>query len=256
VDDHGTEDEAHEWKRRAGAIPIAIALAFGFHSCDTGHFLQRTALTMPLHELGHATTAWWSGYAALPTLWKTLIPDERGALVPLVLGLGTAFVAWRGWTTERLWLTALAVGLGVCQFIATGMTASNTAHMLITFGGDAGAMVLGTIAMLTFFSGPDSPLRNGGLRYGLLGIGAAALVDTFAMWWTARRDRDVIPFGEIEGVGLSDPSKLDEYYNWTVKQIVDRHVTVGTCCVAVVITAWAWSTWRARQRSLESATEP
>jgi len=245
VDEYGEEDEAHEWKRRAGAIPGALVLALLFHSCDSGHFMQRTALTMPLHELGHAVTAWWSGFAAIPTLWKTLIPDERNMAVSVLLALATASVVWRGWTTGRTWLAAIGFGLGCCQLIATTMT-PDTAQMLITFGGDAGAMVLGTVAMLTFFAGPESRLRTGGLRYGLLGIGAAALVDTFAMWWTARHDRDVIPFGEIEGVGLSDPSKLDEWFNWTVRQIVDRYVIVGACCCLVLGVVWAWSTWRAR----------
>lgn len=242
-----SEDSPREWKLRAGAVPVAVALALMFHSCGPGHFIQRTALTMPLHELGHAVTAWWCGFGAIPTLWKTLIPEARGVIAPaLVAGLN-GFLMWRGWATERMPLFALGAGLGLLQFVGTVGTSLDTASMAFTFGGDAGAMILGTALMLTFFVGPSSRLRAGGLRFGLLGIGAAALVDTFATWWTARSNPDVIPFGEIEGVGLSDPSKLDEVHGWTVAQIVDRYVLVGACCIVVLVVAWSWATWTARR---------
>jgi len=74
-----------EWKLRAGSVPVAIALALLFHSCDTGHFAQRTALSMPLHELGHAISGWWSGYASLPGLWKTTLPETRGVVMPVLV---------------------------------------------------------------------------------------------------------------------------------------------------------------------------
>ena len=73
---------------RAIAVPAALALAVAFHAWPTGHWLQRTFLSMLVHELGHAVTAWWCGFAALPGLWKTAIPDARGVAAPvLVLAL-------------------------------------------------------------------------------------------------------------------------------------------------------------------------
>jgi hypothetical protein len=101
--------------------------------------------------------------------------------------------------------------------------------------------------MLTFFTGPASRLRSQQLRWGFLVIGAAALVDTFATWRAARADPDTIPFGEIEGVGLSDPSKLDELYGWTTHQLVHRYLGVGTACFAVLIAAWLYFTYTERR---------
>lgn len=86
-----------EWKLRAASVPTAIVLALMFHSCDAGHFAQRTALTMPLHELGHAVTAWWCGFAAIPTLWKTLIPETRSLFVSLLVAGANAYLLWRAW---------------------------------------------------------------------------------------------------------------------------------------------------------------
>ncbi len=244
--------EPNEWKLRAASIPVAFALALAFHSWDLGHFAQRTALTMPLHELGHAITAWWCGFGAIPTLWKTLLLGEsRGVVVPLCVAAFNGYLLWRSWTTQQMGLFALALGLGVLQYLGT-TSSLDTATMAFTFGGDAGAMVLGSVLVIAFFVGPSSRLRAGGLRYGLLAIGAAGIVDTFATWWTARHDTDVIPFGEIEGVGLSDPSKLLEDHGWPVERIVDRYVLVGVTCLVVIAAAWAWRTWDAWRISREA----
>jgi hypothetical protein len=111
-------------------------------------------------------------------------------------------------------------------------------------------MVIGTALMATFFAGRDTQLYRGALRWGFLVIGAAAFVDTFAMWWTARTDSSVIPFGEIEGVGLSDPSKLKDVFGWTIDDIVDRYVTLGLVCALVLSVVWAWQVSVARREAL------
>ncbi len=240
-------DASLEWKLRAAAIPAAIALAFAFQAWPTGHWMQRTFLSMMVHELGHAVTAWWCGFAAIPTAWKTLIPESRSALTSVVVLALIGWICVRGWTTLRTsWLVA-GLGLAVLQFIGTFGTPVDRAQEAITFGGDAGAMVLGTLLLLTFFAGPESRLRTNHLRWGFLVIGAAALVDTFATWNSARANPDAIPFGEIEGVGLSDPSKLDEVYGWTIHQLVHRHLNIGIACFVALAAAWLYFTYAARR---------
>lgn len=251
MDPQDGEDSALEWKLRAAAIPVALALAIAFHASNTGHFLQRTFLSMMVHELGHAVTAWWSGFAAIPTVWKTLIPETRSTLIPIMIGALNLGCVYVGWKTERNRLLVLGVGLGALQIIALNRSIEQ-ARELITFGGDAGAMILGTALMMTFFVGPESKLRTNQLRWGFLVIGAAALVDTLATWWAARSDHNAIPFGEIEGVGLSDPSKLAEEYDWTVRELVHRYTTVGVLCLAVLGISWAWSVYVARRNAAAS----
>jgi len=253
VSDDAPLDPALEWKLRAIAVPAALALAFAFHAWPTGHWLQRTFLSMAVHELGHAVTAWWCGFAAIPTVWKTLIPETRSAVISaVVLGL-EGWICVRGWATQRAWLMALGVALVVLQLAGTLEASVDRSQEAITFGGDAGAMVLGTLLMLTFFAGEDSRLRTNQLRWGFLVIGAAALVDTFASWVAARSDPDSIPFGEIEGVGLSDPSKLAELYGWTVRQLVHRHVNLGIACFVMLGAAWLYFTYAARRATRATA---
>lgn len=243
-------DPKLEWKLRAAALPAALLLALAFNVSPIGHMLQRTFLSMIPHELGHAVTAWVCGFAALPGLWKTMVPEDRGLFVSTALAIGLAFIAWRGWATDRMWLVVLAVACGAAQFLAT-TTDVDTARTAITFGGDGGALVIGTGLMLTFFAAEGSQLRAGALRWGLLVIGAAAYVDVAMVWWRAKQDHDNIPFGEIERVGLSDPSKLLED-GWTPAQMVSRYLTVAGICLATLLAVWAWQTWAMRKRALEA----
>lgn len=199
---------------------------------------------MPLHELGHAISGWWCGYGAIPGLWKTMMPEARGVVMPVLVLAFEGFIVWRAWTTKRMDLFALGLGLALVQFYGTTQLSPIDVEQVFAFCGDGGAMVLGTLLMLTFFCHEESRLRVGGLRYGLISIGAAAFIDTFAIWWAARSDTDAIPFGEIEGVGLSDPSKLQEQFGWSEQTLVERYVLVGTLCMIVLIAVWARETWR------------
>ena len=236
-----------EWKLRAYAVPAAIVIAIGFHAWPLGHFLQRTWLSMMVHELGHATTAMLCGFGAAPTLWKTMYASDRSLLVTALVAALIGAVAWRWWVNDKRLLAGLAAALLLVQMWWTFGLSDGEARALMTFGGDGGAIVIGTVLMTTFFVSEDSKLHRDMLRWGFLVIGAAAFVDTFATWWTARTDPSVIPFGEIEGVGLSDPSKLRDVEGWSVDDIVDRYVTLGVACAIVLAIVWAWQVRVAKQ---------
>jgi hypothetical protein len=79
-------------------------------------------------------------------------------------------------------------------------------------------------------------------------IGSATIVDTFATWWSARSNPAAIPYGEIEGVGLSDPSKLERMYGWSQDDIVGRYVLVGCACLAIIAAVYAWGIYTIRRR--------
>ncbi|HEY2749422.1 MAG TPA: hypothetical protein VGL86_32610, partial [Polyangia bacterium] len=193
---------------------------------------------MMVHELGHAVTAWCCSFGAFPFLWRTMIADERGPLTFLVVAAAAVALIVVGVRGQRRGLVAAGIVLVVLHLVGS-MIRARTAHALVIFGGDGGALVLGTMLMCSFFVGPDNYLRVNALRWGFLVIGAAAFTDTFATWWQARRDYDVIPFGEIEGVGLSDPSKLTDVYGWTTHAMVQRYVTLGVVCLLALAVVWA-----------------
>lgn len=241
------EDPEREWKVRAAAIPAALALALVFHASATGHWLQRTFLSMMVHELGHAVAAWWCGFAAVPTVWKTLVPDTRSVAISLVVLAALGYGLARAWQARRWGRVCVFGALLALQAAGTLATSPERAREVVTFAGDGGAMVLGTLLMMTMFVGAESRLRTNQLRWGFLVIGAAAFVDPFATWWAARGDVAAIPYGEIEGVGLSDPSKLDQLYGWSSHELVARYVTLGVLCLIALAAAWAYFTYVARR---------
>jgi hypothetical protein len=240
------EDSLLEWKYCVGAIPAALCLGVVFHFLTP--FLQRTLLGMPVHELGHAATAWLCGHFAVPMPWKTLTAETRGFVAPLALLAALGFMMYRAYLAENRGLLALGGALLAVQAAGTLFIKPKTADMLIVFGGDGMGMILATALMASFFFGKDTQLYKGSLRWGFLVIGAAAFTDMFAVWWAARSDFGAVPFGEMEGIGLSDATRLVDDFGWTTEAMVRRYVTLGACCLAALALVYAWGVRQAKRR--------
>jgi len=241
----GVADPALEFKFCLAAIPAMLVLAILFNAFMP--FLQRTFLTMPVHELGHSVTAWLCGFWSIPTLWKAITAESRGLVTPLVVLGAVGFMASRAWIKEHWLVVALAGVILLLQLVGTLGIKEKTAMMLVVFGGDGLGMILATLLMASFYFGKDTNLYTGSLRWGFVAIGAAAFVDMFSVWWATRTDKGRIPFGEQEGTGLSDATKLVDDYVWSIDQLVNHHVTVGVLCLAALAAAYAWGAWRAWQ---------
>jgi hypothetical protein len=240
------EDDLQERRLRRFVVPAALFTAWLLVQSSVGQFLVRTFLSMWVHELGHAVTAWLCGYSAFPGPWRTSIADERSPVVVALFLIGAGWMVQQGWRARnRKWLAA-GGALALAQIVCSLVLRPSIAQALITFGGDAGCLVLGTTLLCTFYVGEESPLRTRGLRWGFVAIGAAAFVDAFHTWWGARSDTDLIPYGQIEGLGLSDPAKLVETHGWTLGQLVGRYVALGFCALAVLAIVYGVALWRAR----------
>lgn len=224
---------------RLVALPLALLLGVVFARSGVGHALQRIFFGMVLHECGHALTAVLLGFPAFPLLWFTPVAEQRSTLLVLLLLAGGIGLAWLGWRSERRgWLLG---GAALAGAVLVGvLLPGRMARALIIFGGDAGALVLGAALMATFFAPEGSVFRRGGLRWGLLVIGAAGFCDVASTWFAARRDPGEIPFGQMEGVGLSDPSVLVETYGWSERVLVSRYVSLAGFCLLALGGVWFW----------------
>jgi hypothetical protein len=243
VEPEAVDDRELELKFCIAAIPAMLLVAILFNLF--AHFLQRTFLTMPVHELGHAVASWLTGYWAIPTLWKTLTAESRGFLMPLVILGGAGWLFYKGWADDKRALVALAAAIALLQIAGTFVISENTSQMLIVFGGDAGGMILATLLMISFFFGKQTQLYKGSLRWGFVAIGAAAFVDMFGVWISSKRDRSNIPFGEIDGVGHSDATRLVDDFGWSDDALINRHLAVGVVCLLVLAAVYAWGVRRA-----------
>jgi hypothetical protein len=243
----GRSDARTELKYRILALPLALLLA----RLVAGTPLRMAAamLAMVLHESGHAITAWLTGRWAVPLLWVTPHGQERSWGIVLLVTAAILFGGFMAWKMERPGWLLTAGALLFLQLIVLSLPA----EAMIVFFGDGGALVLATILMATFYAPRESALyKSWGLRWGLLVIGALSFMHVFLLW---KGPLENLPFGEIEGVNLSDPSLLTEMYGWTVLQMVDRYVRLATVCLAALLALYAWglaSAYLEMQRSSSS----
>lgn len=240
------DDAELEWKFCVGAIPVALLLAALFHASGLMASLQRIFLTMPVHELGHATAAWLCGYTAIPTVWKTLVPDTRGFIVPVALLAAFGYLGWRGWVAENRIVVGVACALVLLQLLFTFGISLKTARMIVVFSGDGGGMILATLLMATFFFGKRTQLYKGSLRWGFVVIGAVAFVDIYSTWVRARSDLDAIPLGSQDGMD-ADPLVLVQEFGWTLNGTVSRYFMLGLACLLALACVYAWGVRRAAQ---------
>ncbi|HYI01540.1 hypothetical protein [Hyalangium sp.] len=240
------EDAQLELKIRLFAIPAALLLTWVLHSTGMGHSLLRIFLSMWIHELGHAVTAWLTGYTAFPGPWATSIAEVRSPSFSVLLAAGLGALTYRGWKLRHRPTLIAGITLLCLQLVGTVLVRGGMARSFITFGGDGGCLVLGTLLMLTLYAGKDSSLHRGWLRWGFLVIGAAAFTDAFKVWWDSWRDRGEIPFGRIEGVGLSDASRLTEWFGWSADSLISRYLGLAWICLAVLAILYVAGVLRAR----------
>ncbi|HYB76778.1 MAG TPA: hypothetical protein VEE85_01130 [Candidatus Bathyarchaeia archaeon] len=225
-------DAVRELKSRILALPLALLVARLV--AGTGLRTAVSMLAMVLHESGHAITAWLTGRWAVPLPWVTPHGEERSWSIVVVLTAAIVFGGFQAWKAQRWGWVFAACAVLILQLIVLCLPAGP----LIVFFGDGGAMVLATILMATFYAPRESALyKNWGLRWGLLVIGALSFMHVFLVWTGPYQD---IPFGEIEGVNLSDPSLLTEMYGWPVTQLVDRYVRLGEVCLVALLGLYLW----------------
>jgi hypothetical protein len=244
----GDEHDARlELRLRAIAPVVALGLAWLAYTSSFGQSFFRTFLSMWVHELGHAVTAWLCGFSALPGPWRTSIADERSIVMSLLLLGALGALGYKAWRARRFGVVAGAALVVLLQLFATLGLQAERAKALITFGGDGGGLVLGTLLFLGFYARPGSYVHTHWLRWGFLVIGAFGFMDPMLQWWRASRDADTIPYGEMEGVGTSDPTRLIDDFGWSEKQLVGRYLTLGTICLVVLIAAYVYgmyAEWR------------
>ena len=224
-----------EFKYRLFALPAALLVA----RCLTATVFNMVAnmLAMAVHECGHAITAWLAGRWAIPTFWVTMMGQDRSWFVVLLVTGAILFGGFQAWRARHWGRVCATAAVLLLQMDILSLSAFKQGALII-FAGDGGAMVLATILMATFYAPCDSALfKSWGLRWGLLLIGALAFMHVYRLWSGSWEN---IPFGEIEGQNLSDPSLLTEMYGWSVIQLVDRYLLLAKACFMVMGAIYLW----------------
>jgi len=220
---------------RIFALPGALLLGWAMNWAMP---LLTHMLAMWLHESGHAITAWFCGYAAFPTAWITLIPEERGRWISIVLGAAVATGGYFAFRLERWFWVAVSAGVLVL-FVLGNLQPEAHAKLLFTFWGEGGAYVLSTILMLAFYARPDAPITRSQVRWGFLILGAIAFWSVYSRW--AGGFENIAQFLEdTDERGLpSDMRVLNLVYGWSTYTLINNYRTVGHLCLLTLAGAYA-----------------
>jgi hypothetical protein len=221
-----TNDPEVERRIHQLALPAALGLAFVVTRSGL-RGIVRTFLSMWVHELGHAITAWLCGFGAFPGPWRTPVSEDRMAIVTLAVLAAAGYAGFRAWRAEARGWVAVVAAVVVLQLALTFGVRAHAARGLILFMGDGGCLLLGALLMATLYVRPGSALHRGWLRWGFLVIGAFAFMDAFTVWWEAKHGSEGVVFGEIEGVGDSDPTRLVFEHGWSEVKLVSRYLALG-----------------------------
>ncbi len=88
-----------------------------------------------IHECGHATVAWLSGYRAIPLPFGwTSIETKQSLFVYFGVLTLLALLFWTGQKEQRRWPMVLACILAIVQFYMTWIMPENTFYMLFPLG--------------------------------------------------------------------------------------------------------------------------
>jgi hypothetical protein len=220
-----------ERKTNLFAFPIAVMIALSVNFTGISWLW-----TVWVHEFGHATLAWLSGYRAVPSLALTIMTAERSLFVygGILFLIGLLF--WSGKKEKKPWAMGLAVFLALLQFFLTWILSRDTYEMLQAFAGVGGEFYLSTFLIACFYFRLPERLYWEFWRYIALLVATSTLLDNIWKWHRISQGKSSIPWGSFWG-GTDAAGDMDmlQIFGWSQQQIVNTYNTLGSICLWLVI---------------------
>ncbi|MEM9216808.1 MAG: hypothetical protein AAGD25_20970 [Cyanobacteria bacterium P01_F01_bin.150] len=212
------------------ANPITIALLNGIH--------------IWIHEFGHATVAWLSGYKAIPLPfgWTNTSLEQSLFVYFGVLTL-LALLGWSGYRENRRWPIALAIALALLQLVMTWIVPDNTYRMLMAFSGIGGEFYLSTLLLVSFYFPLPDYWQWEFWRYPVAIAAAYTFWHIWGLWRQIDQGIAAIPWGSLWG-GMGDANgdmnTLTSSYGWSDQRIIGTYTTLGDLCLFILIGLYLW----------------
>ncbi|MGA0197563.1 MAG: hypothetical protein ACO3NK_00270 [Prochlorotrichaceae cyanobacterium] len=224
-------------------FPLISVLAMLCNYFPPTHFLL-VGLRIWLHEWGHATIAWLSGYRAIPLPFGwTNVGETRSLWVYCsVLALISLF-GWSSWREQRRWGLGIAIGLGLLQVWLTWGISEDTFGMLLAFSGIGGEFCLCAFLMMSFFFPLPQYFRWEVNRFPVVFSAAVTFWNAFFLWRKVSRGQAFIPWGTLlggEGDGGGDMNILVAY-GWSYDRIIDTYHPLSNFCLLVILGVYAYA---------------
>lgn len=238
---HVLEAEAEIKTHRFAFLLVgAIALAFSFSP------ILVWFISLWIHELGHASIAWFSGYRAMITFAATIVSYEHSLFVYfgiLFLLILTGFSLWKEQKKNSLIVVVILI---IIQFILTWVIPRKTYEMLLAFGGIGGEFYLSTLFIISFYWELPKRLYWEFWRFVMLTWGGITFWGSWIKWRQIAVGKEQIPWGTFwQGRGDSggDLNILTDQHGWTINQIINVYNTLGTVCLLIIIIVYFYNIW-------------
>lgn len=225
------------------ALPFAFLIAF------TVNFIEPLAwfITMWIHEFGHGTIAWFSGYRAMVTFAGTIISPTRSLFVYLGLLILISLTFYHGWKEQKKNTMIICVILSIVQFILTWKISYSTYEMLLYFGGIGGEFYLSTLLIIAFYWRLPNKFYWEFWRFFALIVGAITFWGSFTKWHRISVGKDQIPWGTFwggRGDSGGDLNVLNNNVGWSINQIIDIYNTLGFICLLIIVSTYLYYLWK------------
>lgn len=229
------------WAVNAWAYPAAFAVALMVNNIGLLQLLH-LPLHIWIHEFGHATVAWWSGYRALPLpIGWTSVSSQRDPFVYFGILFLLILLFWSARKERIGWLQVLAIFLALLQFYMTWLMPNRTWEMLFVFSGVGGEFYLSTFLMASFYFPLPDRWRWDFWRFVVLGIASSSLWRSFWEWHSIRLGLAEVPWGTLlggQGDARGDMNRLNYDFGWSTDQIIQTYTFLGNLCVFVVLSLY------------------
>jgi len=227
------------WLVNAFALPLLLLLAFAVNSSQFGFFLRGFQIWM--HEFGHATVAWMSGYRALPLPigWTNVSPEKSNFVYFGVLFL-FGVMAWAGWRERKIWAIVLPIALVPLQAYMTWKMPEHRYEVWMAWSGVGGEYYLSVLLLMLFFVRLPEKFRWGGCRYLLGFLAASAFLNIWVFWRKVATFKELIPYGSMvngEEDGGGDMNILRDN-GWREVDITWSYSQLGTACWVALAVVW------------------
>lgn len=243
------ECEPLRLRQVAASLPLALGASLVWRLLPFSRFIPG-GVRVPLHELGHATVAWFTGHMAVPIpIGLTLSSQDRSVIV--CVGL-PALCGWRALQRGRAGAYGAALGWGLAGVTQLGLTwgLDLGAHeRWLLLGGCGGEFVFAALLVALFHRTMGRQYRWDLARWMALAIGAFVLVDQTLFWRRARADSDYFPWGAAFSDD-GDMDRLHDQYGWSENALTGFYLDLATLCFAAAFVVWALAlgrAWRAQR---------
>ena len=222
----------------AAVFPAVFMIAVVLNANPLARFLLR-GLHIWVHEFGHATVAWLSGYQAIPLPfgWTNTSLDQSGFVYFGILLL-FSLLFWSGYRERRRWPMVLAIALVLLQFCMTWVLSSSAYRMLMAFGGIGGEFYISTLLLISFYFPLPNYWQWEFWRYPVAMAAAYTFWHIFDLWRHIQAGQEAIPWGTLwDGVGDAngDMNILSSQYGWTDGRIIHTYMALGNVCLWLLV---------------------